>query len=285
MIRKSAREEILKKKNRPNSNNFKSSIDYGYNGNENGPKRPVSLIGVSTMGSPKKSTMDEINKRLNSYAESLPGNSQHKKPNPFLKLKSSVLHIDEIYVNSVPVDDGRLGESKVFKISFSKKKFVLEFDVIESMDSDEESMDEENKEENNIRLRLEIPFGKISEMNISSEKNEVSIDASDYKIYEMFQENPKKPVEWRDSKLENLIGETFEVQHAIDNIALKFTLFKDSTGKNLATRLSILNRLLAAGVSFFVDGRPQRPNIGSFSLNMGQKFLPSRQEMSNDIFC
>ena len=286
MIKKSSRGEILQSKLYKKPNNYPGS-SYMYNDGEgNTIQRPKSLIGASTMGSPSKSR--NINKR-NSNWSGKTGKNKNISSSMSNIIKPTVLGIERILINEQTFNEFLDIKKMIFKINFSKKKFMLEFDVLINQIRSKEIPQTTNIE----KIRLEILFSDINQMDIFSELNEIKLVSTGYYVYKMYQENPKKPVYWQSANLSHLkikelnSGETesTDVNDAeMKDINLKFTLLKDSTGKNLCARLIILQRLLIAGLAFSVDGRQQRVSSGAISLNLGQKFLPSRQDPSKSSF-
>ena len=275
MIKKSSTEKILKSKGNRKDSRYIASYNMYSGGEGGGARRPKSLIGASTMGSPKKL------KKSSKKEDSAPQVIQ----SPIQILKPTVLGLLSVEINGSPLSTNLQFKSKIFRIIFSKKKFVFEFNLlINQVKSKGVGRDEEL--DNSKKVRLEVDFPKIDQMDIFSERNEVSLTAEEYSISEMQQESPKKPVYWEGTSLEVLRVPQVEgaSEAQLKKIELRFVLSKDSRGKSLCARLSILRRLMLAGLSFSVDGRPQRQASGPLSLNMGQKFLPSRQDPSKRLF-
>lgn len=306
MIRKSCEDQ---QKNSKNSK--KGSYSSKYNHPHSMVKRPRSLIGASTMGSPVKLAPDEINK-LNSYSDKISRNNATSKVDRALqRMKPIILGITGMSLNKIglgisekggkdtvkkSVQKSRKGSGRsinldqaenitrmVLSINIAKRKLIFEFDVDRNNDEDgmmeEESQNTGNQFDDGQKMRLEVTFSNVKEMDIFSEKNSLQFHTSSWELFEIFQESLTKPITWEESNMKRLLGRSLTVgEDTILNVEV--TLAKDRYGKNLCTRISTLDRMLGAGLQFSVDGRQQRMISGGIRINAGQKFLPSRQEPS-----
>lgn len=290
MIRKSMREKYLSSKKTRNIKGSKYSTSSLSLSNQ-GMKRPKSLIGASTMGSPKKKSLEE----LNSFNDEM--NIKMNDPHDeFLKklsnFKPIVLKIKSLEINSKKLDVDKVDESRnSFKIHFKKKKFVIEYEVVD----DQEEMRDEDQPDIMDQVRLEVFFKDISDMDIFSGKNEIQFDSNKYYIKKLHRENYKDFPEWIPCSLNVLLPENEEEDDDDDEdvesesqdeskggISLEIILERDSYGRSLCGKKETLSRMMAAGLSFSVDGRrPQSEITGNMNLNLGQKFLPSSQNSSN----
>ena len=179
-----------------------------------------------------------------------------------------------------------------FKIHFTKKKFVIEYDVVD----DHEEMRDEDQPDTMDLVRLEVYFKDITDMDIFSEKNIIQLDANNHLIRKLHRGSTIELPEWEKCCVKALIFEDEDESEEEDDddenseteeeknkrISLDITLERDSFGQTLCSNKTVLNRMMAVGLSFSVDGRrPQTEITGNVSLNLGQKFLPSNQEASN----
>ena len=300
MIRKSTEEQHKHK------NSKKSGYGSKYNIPPSMIKKRRSLIGASTMGSPVKLAPDEINK-LNNYSDKIP--IKTKVDRTLQKIKPIVLPIDKMFLNkiglgksnnsakntvkksvqksrkgsgrSINVDNAENITRMVLKINIAKRKLIFEFDVDRSTDEDgmveEESQNGANQFNDGQKMRLEVFFPNVKEMDIFSEKNSLQFETSNWELFEIYQENSTMPITWEPSGMKRLLGRSLaEGEETTLNVDVSFK--NDRFGKNLCTRISTLDRMMGAGLNFSVDGRKQRMVGSGIRINAGQKFLPSRQE-------
>lgn len=202
MIRKSTEEKYLK----PQKNSKKGGYSNKYSHPRSMLNRPRSLIGASTMGSPVKLAPDEINK-LNNYSDKVKMSASSNPHTAALQqMKPIILPIDKMTLNkiglgingksgknttkkSVPKSKSRKGSSRsinldnaenitrmVLNINIAKRKLIFEFDI--DRNRDEDGMVEEESHHNHAnhfddgqKMRLEVTFNNVKEMDIFSDTN------------------------------------------------------------------------------------------------------------------
>jgi hypothetical protein len=291
MIRKSTEEQHKHK------NSKKSGYGSKYNIPPSMIKKRRSLIGASTMGSPVKLAPDEINK-LNNYSDKIP--IKTKVDRTLQKIKPIVLPIDKMFLNkiglgksnnsakntvkksvqksrkgsgrSINVDNAENITRMVLKINIAKRKLIFEFDVDRSTDEDgmveEESQNGANQFNDGQKMRLEVFFPNVKEMDIFSEKNSLQFETSNWELFEIYQENSTMPITWEPSGMKRLLGRSLaEGEETTLNVDVSFK--NDRFGKNLCTRISTLDRMMGAGLNFSVDGRKQRMVGSGIRINAG----------------
>lgn len=305
LIRKSSEEQMK------NLAPKKSGFTNKYNVPTSIMQRAHSLIGASTMGSPVKMSKDEISK-LNSYSENIQANNSIKAATQLQHIMLVSLPIRKMSLNNISLGTAHGGEqpkkstnksitkefvsggndneavdfiiSMGLTINIAKRKFIFEYDVDRNNDDDgmmEEDSHTHGNQSNLLndgqKVKLEINFSSVEEMDMFSDTNSLQFQTSSWQIFEIYQENTTKPITWEPSNMKRLLNRSLPIGEDT-KLTFNVCLRQDKFGKNLCTRISTLDRMLGAGLQFSVDGRQQRMMGGGIRINAGQKFLPSRQE-------
>lgn len=237
---------------------------------------------------------------MNSYSEKIPINPNIMGASTLQKIKPIVLSINNMSLNKIEVvlsgnadnestlHKSRTGSEKsinvdateeitrmVLNINIAKRKLIFEFDV--DRNDDDGMMEEESATHgqnssmqfnDGQKMRLEVKFKNVEEMDIFSESNSLQFHTSDWKLLEIFQENVTKPITWEDSSVKRLLGRSLAEEES-SNLNVKVNFKKGKFGKSLCTRISTLDRMLGAGLNFSVDGRQQRMMNGGIRINAG----------------
>lgn len=131
-------------------------------------------------------------------------------------------------------------------------------------------------------MRFEVNFNNIEEFDIFSESNSLKFNAQSWNLLEIYQENASKPVRWIGSNMKRLLGTSLPEGEDTELI-IEVCLRSDKFGKNICSRIQTLDKISSSGLSIKIDGKAYRANFAAIRTNTAQRYLPSRQEPSDNM--